>query len=260
MDPRQERSVGLLLSQRAMLLAYILSIVRDPAFALRELWIGVAITALVIAVRLAWVFPATYIPRLVWPSINRREGKPGWSYVFIVAWSGMRGIVSLAAALALPRTIHSGLPFPGRNDIIFITFCVIFGTLVFQGLSLIPILKWLHVEDGDDLERRELEVRIAALRAGIERLRTLEPSFDSTEEWEIEGRILGEYQYRVAHLRSHASGTVESGTVAMDHRLEREALQAERREVLRMREAGEIPDEIFRKVEYDLDLANARLT
>ena len=103
-------------------------------------------------------------------------------------------------------------------------------------------------------------MRIAALRAGIERLRILEPNFDSTEEWEIEGRILGEYQYRIAHLLSHASGTVDSGAVAMDHRLEREALQAERLEVLRMREAGEIPDEIFRKVEYDLDLANARLT
>ncbi len=236
------------------------TIVRDPQFALRELWVGAAITLLVIVLRFAWVYPATYGPRGVFKSIRENEKKPGWNYVFIVAWSGMRGIVSLAAALALPRTLGNGQPFPGRSEIIFITFCVIFGTLVFQGLSLIPLLKWLHIEDGDDLERRELEVRIAALRAGIERLRTLEPGFKSTEEWEVEGRLLGEYDYRIAHLLGHVDGKTESGSVAMDHRLQQEALDAERREVLRMRDEGEIPDEVFRKIEYDLDLANARLT
>lgn len=236
------------------------TIVRDPQFVLRELWIGAAITALVILLRLAWVYPATYLPRLIFKGISEREGWPGWNYVFIVGWSGMRGIVSLAAALALPLRLGSGQPFAGRSTIIFITFCVIFGTLVFQGLSLIPLLKWLHVEDGDDLERRELELRIAALRAGIERLRVLEPGFTSTEEWEVEGRLLGEYEYRIAHLLGHVQGTAESGAVALDHRLQKEALDAERRAVLRMRDAGEVPDEIFRKVEYDLDLANARLT
>ncbi len=236
------------------------TIVSNPQFAPVHLWVGAAITALVVLLRFAWVYPATYAPRAMFKRIREHETRPRWNYVFIVAWSGMRGIVSLAAALALPRTLADGAPFPGRSQIILVTFCVIFGTLVFQGLSLIPLLKWLHIEDGDDLARRELEVRIAALRAGVERLRQLEPGFNSTEEWEVEGRLLGEYDYRIAHLRGHVNGKTETGSVALDHRLQQEALEAERHEVLRMRDEGEIPDEVFRKIEYDLDLANERLT
>jgi CPA1 family monovalent cation:H+ antiporter len=231
-------------------------IVHDPAFALRELWIGVAISLLVIAVRVLWVFPATYIPRWLWPSIDRREGKATPDYVFVIAWSGMRGIVSLAAALALP------LDFPARSVIVFITFCVIFATLVVQGLSLIPILKWLRIDSNDDLERREIEVRVKALQAGLKRLRALESGFDSVEEWEVEGRIIGEYEYRIAHLTGHLDGSEPGGApvVAVDHRFQEAALAAERHEVSRMRAEGEIPDEIYRKIEYDLDLAHARLS
>ena len=234
------------------------SIVRNPTFAARELWIGIAVSVLVIVVRFAWVYPATYVPRLFWKSINRREGVPSWRFVFVIAWSGMRGIVSLASALALPQLTAAGRAFPARNEIIFITFCVIFVTLVGQGLSLIPLLKWLRI-DGENLDQRELEVRVAALRSGIARLRQLEPGFHSTEEWEVEGRILGEYEYRIAHLLGHLDGTVSRTDVAVDHTLQQEALQAERREVARMRDVGEIPDEIFRKVQYDLDLAEERL-
>jgi CPA1 family monovalent cation:H+ antiporter len=233
-------------------------IVGDPGFARRELGIGVAISLLVIVVRLVWTYAATYLPRLIFPGINRREGKPGWNYIFIIGWSGMRGIVSLAAALAVP------LHFPARNEILFFTFCVIFATLVGQGLSLIPLLKLLKIS-GDDLEDRELEVRIAALEAGIQRLRSLESEFASTEEWEVEGRLVGEYQYRIAHLQAHRDDRasefpLEIKNVALDHKLQEAALTGERSEVLRMRAAGEIPDEIYRKIEYDLDLAQARLT
>jgi CPA1 family monovalent cation:H+ antiporter len=184
---------------------------------------------------------------------------PKWNNVFVVAWSGMRGIVSLAGALAIPRVTADGSPFPGRNEILFITFCVIFVTLVFQGISLIPILKWLRIA-GDDLEAREIEVRVAALRAGIARMRELEPSFDSTEEWEVEGRLLGEYEYRIAHLSGHLDADVDERGVAFDHILQEEALDAERKEIDRLRESGEIPDEIFRRIQYDLDLASERIS
>ena len=235
------------------------AIIADPNFASRDLWIGIAISLLVIVVRIAWVYPATYLPRWLSPKIRGREAMPGPNYVFIVAWSGMRGIVSLAAALALPFDV------PGRNTIVFITFCVIFATLVFQGLSLMPILKWLRIRSDENLAAREIEVRVDALRAGIQRLRELEPTFDSTDHWEVEGRILGEYEYRIVHLQSHLGGArdgveVDAVEIAIDHKLEQEALAAERREILRLRSAGEIPDEIYRKIEYDLDLANARMT
>ncbi len=233
------------------------AIVANPSFALRELWVGVAISAVVIAVRLLWAYPAAYLPRLIFPSIRRHETLPGWNYIFVLAWSGMRGVVSLAAALALPFN------FPARDEILFVTFCVIFATLVGQGLSLIPLLKLLRIS-GDDLEVRETEVRIAALEAGLKRLRTLEPEFDSTEEWEVQGRIVGEYQYRIAHLQAHLDDRAsefprETKNVALDHKLQEAALSGERQEVLRLRSAGEIPDEVYRKIEYDLDLAQARL-
>ena len=236
------------------------SIVSDPAFALRELWIGLAISAIVIAVRIAWVYPSTYLPRLLFRRIRESETFPAPEYVFIVAWSGMRGIVSLAAALALPLATNSGAPFPGRAEILFVTFCVIFVTLVFQGLSLIPLLKILHIEAGESLEDREMEARIAALSAGIARLRKLEPTFDSTEEWEVEGRILGEYEYRIAHLSGHLDGSIGPQEIAFDHRMQAEALSAERAEILRLRDGGEIPDEVYRKIQYDLDLADERLS
>ena len=233
------------------------AIVSDPSFALRELWVGVVVSLVVIGVRIAWTYPATYVPRLLFPRVYRNDPKPGWNYIFIISWSGMRGVVSLAAALALPFS------FPARDEILFITFCVIFATLVFQGLSLIPLLKILRIE-GDDLEEREIEVRIAALEAGIKRLREMEPEFDSTEEWEVEGRLVGEYQFRIAHLQAHLDGRAsavpsETMNVALDHKLQEAALEGERREVLRLRNAGEIPDEVYRKIEYDLDLAQARL-
>ncbi len=236
------------------------TIVHDPSFAAWEIWIGLAISGLVIVVRMAWVFPAAWLPRLMFAAIRRKEVKPRWEALFVIGWSGMRGIVSLAGALALPAVTANGAPFPGRNEIEFVTFCVIFVTLVFQGLSLIPLLKWLKIDSGEDLNAHEIEVRVAALKAGIARLRQLEPGFDSTEEWEVEGRILGEYEYRIAHLSGHLDGSLNELDVAFDHKLQQEALDAERREIARMRESGEIPDEIFRRIQYDLDLANERLT
>ncbi|GAC1614501.1 MAG: Na+/H+ antiporter [Vulcanimicrobiaceae bacterium] len=234
-------------------------IVHDPSFAARELWIGLAISALVIVVRLAWVYPATYLPRLLFPRIAAVEGTPSPRYIFVLGWSGMRGIVSLAGALAIPTVTRSGAHFPGRNDIVFITFCVIFVTLVFQGLSLIPLLRWLKIESDDDLDEHEIRVRVAALHAGIARMRELEPSFDSTTDWEVEGRLLGEYEYRIAHLSGHLDGSIADDAIALDHRLQQEALDAERAAVTRLRDAGEIPDEIYRRVQYDLDLATERL-
>jgi CPA1 family monovalent cation:H+ antiporter len=235
------------------------SILADPAFVERQVFVGLGVSLAVILVRVAWVFPGTYLPRAFSRRIREREALPGPQGVLVVAWSGMRGIVSLAGALALPMRTDGGAPFPGRNEIVFVTFCVIFVTLVFQGLSLIPLLKWLNIS-GDDLASREIEVRVSALRAAILRLRELEPGFQSTEEWEVEGRLLGEYEYRIAHLSGHLDGSLDAEAVAFDHRLQQEALTAERDEIVRLRDSGEIPDEIYRKVQYDLDLADERIS
>jgi CPA1 family monovalent cation:H+ antiporter len=235
------------------------AIVHSPSFALHYLWTGIAISLLAIAVRIAWVFPATYLPRLFSARVRRGDPPPPWQWVFVISWSGMRGIVSLAAALALPFD-RAGRPFPGRDEIVFVTFCVIFATLVLQGITLIPIVRRLGLGDMEQLEQRERDVRIAALRAGLARLHALEPEFDSVEEWEVQGRTVAEYEYRIEHLLGHADGKHgESAQSRIDHRLQTEALHAERRAITHLRNAGEIPDEIFRKIEYDLDLADSRL-
>ncbi len=237
---------------------HLRSIFADPTFAAREIWIGVGISALVIVLRMLWVYPATYLPLVFFPKWIPPTGWPKWNNVFVVGWSGMRGIVSLAGALALPLVTADGTPFPARNEILFITFCVIFITLVFQGLALIPIIRWLRIA-GDDLATREIEVRVAALRAGLDRMHALEPTFQSTEEWEVQGRLVGEYEYRIAHLSGHLDAGVDEVGVAFDHLIQEEALDAERLEITRLRDSGEIPDEIFRKIQYDLDLASERI-
>jgi Na+/H+ antiporter len=235
------------------------SILADPSFAWRELWIGVSISVLVIVVRLLWVYPGTYLPRVFSRYIREHEKPPTIGNVFVIGWSGMRGIVSLAGALALPLFTASGAPFPARNDILFITFCVIFVTLVFQGLSLIPLLGWLKIVGDGDTAQREIEVRVSALRAGIARIRGLEATFASKEEWEVEGRLVGEYEYRIAHLSGHLDGSIDTASVAFDHRLQDEALRAERAEIERLRDTGEVPDDIYAKIQYDLDLATERI-
>jgi monovalent cation/hydrogen antiporter len=113
----------------------------------RLLWHGALISGAAIGVRIAWVFAATNFLRGLNAALHRQDPYPGWRNAVVVAWAGMRGVVSLAAALALPMTISSDRPFPGRDYILFITFCVIVATLVLQGLSLPALIRGLGVAD-----------------------------------------------------------------------------------------------------------------
>jgi CPA1 family monovalent cation:H+ antiporter len=228
----------------------IASLASTGHFVLDALIVSVA----VIVLRIIWVYPAVWLPRALFPSIRKNDPMPPLRNVALLAWTGMRGIVSLAAALALPLTDARGAPLQGRSEIIFITLCVIVATLVLQGLSLAPLIRFLGIGETSSRQQRETEIRIRALEAGIARLHALEPSFTSTKEWEIAGQLLGEYGQRIDHLRGDLKD-IDGTETALAHRLEREALDAERREIARLRAAGEIPDEIYRAIEYDLDLA-----
>jgi len=238
---------------------HLRQIVRDPSFTTHTLIAGAIISVLVIVVRIAWVYSATYLPRWLSKRLAAADPSPPWRWPFIIAWSGMRGIVSLAAALALPLTNDLGRPFPGRSPFIFITFCVILATLVFQGLTLAPIIRWLGIA-GEALDLRETEARIAALQAALDHLRSLERRFTTADEREIANRLRAEYENRIAHLRGHIDGRgAIPERVRRDHWIQGEALAAERSAIMRLRQKGEIPDEIFRRLQYDLDLAEARL-
>src|SRR5204863_9925706 len=127
------------------------------------------ISRAVILIRILWVFPATYLPRFIFKSLRRRDPYPKWQHVTIVAWTGMRGVVSLAAALALPLTTKDGSAFPGRDLILFLTFAVILTTLVVQGLSLPRLIRWLGVEDDRAAEKEEREARLKANEAALAR-------------------------------------------------------------------------------------------
>ncbi|HVS47136.1 MAG TPA: Na+/H+ antiporter [Verrucomicrobiae bacterium] len=216
----------------------------------------------VIVVRVAWVFPGTYLPRVLSKRVRDRDPAPTWRTVALVSWAGMRGIVSLAAALAIPFVDNRNMPILARNEIVFIAFGVIFATLVVQGCTLGPLIAWLGISETSGRERQETKVRIRALEAGLERLHGLESSFTSTAQWEVAGRLIAEYERRIEHLTGHLRADAENQTPqnAIDHELQGAALQAERERITSLRGAGEIPDDVYRNIEYDLDLAQIRLS
>ena len=220
---------------------------------------AVLVSLTVIVVRVLWVFPATYLPRRISRRIRERDPSPPWRSVSIVAWTGMRGVISLAAALALPLETTSGVPFPGRDLIIFLTFCVILATLVVQGLSLPAVIRALGLEDDRIGEKEETHGRIQVAEAAIERLDEL-----VDEDWVREDtveRIRGMYTYRRNRFASRFDGDpdgVEERSAAYQ-RLMVELLGAQRQRLVEMRDEGSIGDEVMHRIERDLDLEESRL-
>src|SRR5207248_3924511 len=133
-------------------------------FSLRDLVVTTLLTATIaIAARFVWVFPATYIPRWIVPPLARRDPAPPWTYPFILSFTGVRGVVSLAAALAIPFTLANGQPFPQRDVVLFITFGVILVTLVGLGLTLPAVIRALGVARHRAAEHRhERDAELAA--------------------------------------------------------------------------------------------------
>jgi CPA1 family monovalent cation:H+ antiporter len=235
--------------------------VQDGARALALLPAALAISALLIVVRIAWVFFIAWLARALSPRLRERDPLPAPGALLMIGWTGMRGIVSLAAALALPLTAQLGAPFPARDAIVFITFVVIFVTLVGQGLTLIPLVKRLGLSRAGDDDEREVDVRVAALEAGLREIDGMRATAHGDEERDVLERLRDEYVHRIDHLRTHHVPGDEDETPAsrFDHQAQHEALRAERDAIMRLRDRGEIPDEIFRRVQYDLDLAETRL-
>ena len=228
---------------------------------------GALIAGSVMAIRLLWVFPFTYLPRLLLPRVRRNDPYPPWRHTLIVAWTGMRGAVSLAAALALPLVTDAGAQLPNRNLIIFCTFSVILATLLVQGLTLPPLIQLLGVDDVDEtLEREEVQARLRAAEAALARLEDL-----AGEGWVREDtaeRLRGAYGYR--HRRFSArvgDGGGGDGEDEVDYeersesyqRLTRELLEAQRETLITMRDGGEINDDALRVLERELDLEDSRL-
>jgi Na+/H+ antiporter len=213
----------------------------------------------VAAIRLIWIYPATYLPRWAFPRIRARDPYPPLSWPTAIGWTGMRGAVSLAAALAIPLTIHSGAPFPHRDLIVFLTFCVILGTLVVQGLTLPMLIRVLGLED-DGLDAKEdAKARIKAAEAALLRLEELVADGGVLED--TAERVRGAYNFRSRRFRARFDaeddGALEERSLAYQ-RLMRELFDAERAELVRLRGAGVINDDVMNRVLRDLDLEDSR--
>ena len=226
-----------------------------------ELLLYAAVVSLtVILARVLWVFPATYLPRMVFRSIRERDPSPPWRNVVVISWGGMRGVISLAAALALPFETALGADFPQRDLILFLTFNVILATLVLQGLSLPFLIRALGLEDDGSVEREETRARIESADAALARLEEL-----TEEEWVREDtaeRVRGMFGYRRSRFVARKMGVDEDGYEERSRsyqRLSRELLLAQRNALVRLRNEGTIPDEALHRIERDLDLEETRL-
>jgi monovalent cation/hydrogen antiporter len=220
---------------------------------------AILISLAVILVRILWVFPATYVPRWASRSLRERDPSPPPRAVTVIAWTGMRGVISLAAALALPLSTESGAPFPGRDLILFLTFCVILATLVAQGLYLPALIRALGLEDDGSREREEIKGRIRVAETALARLEEL-----VVEDWVREDTaemVRGLYNYRRNRFSARFGGDEDAieERSAVYQRLLRELLRAQRRSLIELRNEGVIGDEAMHRIERDLDLEESRL-
>lgn len=230
---------------------------RIPDFSLGELiWYGSMVSLAAIVGRIIWVYPGAYLPRWLSKKIRERETETNLKTVTLVAWSGMRGVVSLAAAMAIPLTVLDERPFPNRDLIIFLTFSVIFSTLVIQGLTLRPLIRWLGIRaDGHDA-RDEQDARLHIATAIIE---YIEENYSLIND-DLLNQVKTKYEIRIQRIRKdQAEKKVDENVIREFLRIQRELLELERKKVVEMRKEGRISDVVLRKIEYELDLEETRL-
>jgi CPA1 family monovalent cation:H+ antiporter len=226
-----------------------------------------AVLATVIVVRIVWVFAFAYLPRLLSARVRANEPKPTPAQVFIVAWAGMRGVVSLAAAFAVPLTTVSGAQFPGRPQLVFLTFVVVVGTLLLHGLTLPWLIKVLDVESDDEARdaMEEAAAQTRAAKAASDRLDDLlAEERAQTDVHQRAATVLRGWNTRRQNAtweRRLGRGDEEIGEspASAFKRLRLEMLAAERETFIAERDAGHIDDEVLRSVLHGLDLEEATL-
>jgi NhaP-type Na+/H+ or K+/H+ antiporter len=215
------------------------------------------VCATVVALRILWVFPAAWIPRALSARLRRRDPMPSWQELAILSWAGLRGAVSLAAALALPVTLESGAPIRERGVVIFVTFAVIIATLVGQGVTLPWLITVLGVGGDTEARREESRARLLIARAALERLSSLGDADG------IPGHLVEDLRHHLHHQVELYGDAPPRRPSAVDadafERAWRLVLEAERRELVRLRDRDVIDDDVMRRIERDLDLRQAAL-
>jgi CPA1 family monovalent cation:H+ antiporter len=220
-----------------------------------------AVIATVVLARILWVFPAIYLPRALFRRVSARDPAPPWQVAAVVSWAGMRGVVTLAAASAIPRVTESGTPFPGRSEIIFLAFCVTVATLLLHGLTLPWVIRRLGVQSRESHQDAlaEADAIHTATQAALQRLETVSDGAPDS----VTSRLR-----RLAEHRSHSvwerlgRPETELGEApsVIYRRLRLEMLAAERETLVGLRDIGRIDDEVLTRTLHDLDLEEALLS
>jgi CPA1 family monovalent cation:H+ antiporter len=229
-----------------------------PGSATQTALLTLVVVFVIVLVRFGWMFGASYLPRLL-SGKSRGKNRIPWTHTALIAWTGMRGADSLAGALAIPFVLPNNQPFPGRDLIILLTFCVIFATLLLQGLTLMPLVRWLGIKDDHVTEREERLARLKANEAALARLEELEAS-KRAKPRTVE-RLRAEYDDRIRQLQVESSQEESiSRLYSSDfEELACEMLQTERDTIITLRNEEAINDQALRRIQRDIDLAEARL-
>jgi monovalent cation/hydrogen antiporter len=224
---------------------------------------GAVFSAFLILLRLVWIFPGVRLAYLIRRRLlHQKENVPPLRQVFVVGWTGMRGVISLAAAIALPQVIANGAPFTQRNLIIFLAFSVILVTLVLQGLTLPPLIRALGLARGSEPDPEENEARREIIQAALAHLSQAREK-DAPEFSEVYKDLAQHYHQRLATLSiagESAQDGINPGLYLRSVDLKREILHIKRQTAVQLRNRGQINDDLLRRLERELDLDETRLS
>ena len=242
-------------------LPYVLAEIQGYSLGTLVLY-GALFSGLVIALRVIWVFPGAFVSQLIRTRVLHQSVRPPTPRaILVLGWAGMRGVIALAAAIALPQTLADGSPFPQRNLIIFLAFSVILVTLVGQGLTLPWLVRILRVFDPPGPNLEEEAARREVLQAALAHLedsrKKAETEFDAIYE-----DLAGHYRQRLAALTGKEDTETGISPLHQKHlsRLSRDLLRIERQTAVRLRNEGQINDATLRQLEYEFDLREAAPT
>jgi Na+/H+ antiporter len=242
-------------------LPFVLADIREYSF-LQLLRYGAIFSVLLILLRLVWIYPGAALAYFVRKRLlHQKEDLPGARQIFVIGWTGMRGVLALAAALSLPVTLANGAPFPQRNLIVFLTFCVILVTLVLQGLTLPAVIRALGLAGNSEHKCEEEEARRLMIEAALAHLEETR-NRDHGQLAEVYKELEQRCRHRLANLvgKDEQGVEVDRTFYARYLELSRSMLGTERETALMLRNTGRINDEVLRKIEHELDLTETRLS
>ncbi len=222
----------------------------------------ILITVVAVGGRILWMYPSAYIPRALSKRIREREERPNPQAIFVVAWAGMRGAVTLAAALSIPLLLPSGEAFPARDIVIYLALGVVTITLIVQGITLEPLIRWFGLEADQSHEEEENMARIAAVSSGLDVLCKHKETLENPVEIESIQELIQEYEHRLDLLESENLDTMQDTRtrICSSQHFHLIALEAERKAIDKLWRQGKLHDDVHRPLQFILDYEESMLT